>query len=278
MDKKTLSGKTVLQLKEIHQNLLKQPVPKGTLKDNLVQIIIKAYKKEQKSGTKLQKISDKPLQKLPEQKQTPQKSPEKKQTPQKLNKLESKGRYNLITQLGSKGKEGTTFHVKNKRGDEFAMKTFAKSKSSNTLQKEAYYQSQAAKHGIAPKIKEINETEKFIVMDKLDRNLFDIIKKNNGEIPEHFQKEIINVISKMDQTGVFHGDPNPANFMIKGNNMYMIDYGFARDIDDKLIRKYKTETPNQKFMILGLILKLKEIYRDHNPNIEYKVLSKMLPA
>ena len=80
----------------------------------------------------------------------------------------------------------------------------------------------------------------------------------------------------MDETGVFHGDPNPANFMLKGASMYMIDYGFARDIDDKLVKKYETNTPNTKFMILGLILKLKEIYREHNPNIEYKVLSKII--
>ena len=64
--------------------------------------------------------------------------------------------------------------------------------------------------------------------------------------------------------------------MLNGQSMFMIDYGFAKDIDDKLIRKHETETPNMKFMILGLILKLKEIYRDHNPNIEYKVLSKIL--
>jgi len=64
--------------------------------------------------------------------------------------------------------------------------------------------------------------------------------------------------------------------MMKGNNMYMIDFGFARKIDDKLIRKYETNQPNQKFMILGLILKLKEIYQDYNPNIEYKILSNVL--
>ena len=58
--------------------------------------------------------------------------------------------------------------------------------------------------------------------------------------------------------------------------MYMIDYGFAKDIDDRLIKKYETNSPNMKFMILGLILKLKDIYKDHNPDIEYKALSKML--
>ena len=156
------------------------------------------------------------------------------------------------------------------------MKVFPKQKSINTLLKEVEHQREAARHGIAPEIKEINQEGKYIVMEKLDKNLFDIVKKNNGEIPDTIQRKIVNVIKQMDETGVFHGDPNPANFMMKGTSMYMIDYGFARDIDDKLMKKYETKTPNKKFMILGLILKLKEIYRDHNPNIEYKVLSKIL--
>jgi serine/threonine protein kinase len=186
------------------------------------------------------------------------------------------GKYTILKQLGKTGKEGTTFLVVDKKGCEYAMKVFPKQKSINTLLKEVEHQREAARHGIAPEIKEINQEGKYIVMEKLDKNLFDIVKKNNGEIPDTIQRKIANVIKQMDETGVFHGDPNPANFMMKGTSMYMIDYGFARDIDDKLMKKYETKTPNKKFMILGLILKLKEIYRDHNPNIEYKVLSKIL--
>ena len=309
MDKKTLSTKTVKELKQLGATL-GTTIPTGTLKAQLVQLIMKAQKK-QSTKTKVKESTQKSSPKTAPTKEktsgakgtpTKEKTSDTKGTPTKEKTSGTKGtptkektsgtkgngnialpnyinpkiKYNVIKQLGSRGKEGTTFLVKNKKGDEFAMKTFAKSKSSNTLQKEAYYQAQAAKFGIAPKIKEINEDEKYIIMDKLDRNLFDIVKKHNGEIPTHVQRKIIRVISKMDETGVFHGDPNPANFMIKGQSMYMIDYGFARDIDQKLIRKYQTTAPNKKFMILGLILKLKEIYRNHNPNIEYTVLSQML--
>jgi len=191
-------------------------------------------------------------------------------------KKSADGKWVILRQLGSSGKEGTTFLVKNKKGDEYAMKMFPKQKSVNMLLKEAGFQKQASRHGLAPVVREVNEEGKYIVMEKLDKNLFDIVRKNNGEIPDAVQKKIINVIKKMDTTGVFDGDPNPANFMLKGNTMYMIDYGFAKDIDDRLIKKYETESPNIKFMILGLILKLKDIYKDHNPDIEYKVLSKML--
>ena len=64
--------------------------------------------------------------------------------------------------------------------------------------------------------------------------------------------------------------------MTKGSTMYIIDFGFAKPIDDKLVKKYETNSPNIKFMILGLMLKLKEIYRDHNPDIEYKIFTKTL--
>ena len=184
------------------------------------------------------------------------------------------GKYKIIKQLGTEGKEGTCYLVENRKGERYAMKCFAKSKSSNMLQKEALAQKEVAKYDLAPKIKEVNEDEKYIVMDHLDRNLFDIVKKNNGEIPDAYQKKVTTLISKLDETGIFHGDPNPANFMLKGQKMYIIDFGFAKDIDEKLIKKYDTQTPNKKFMPIGLILKLKEIYRNHNPNIEYKVLSK----
>ena len=204
------------------------------------------------------------------------KSPTRSPTRQRNVQKNVGPKYNIIEQLGSVGKEGTTFLVEDRNGEQYAMKTFSKQKSNKNLLNESEYQKQVASYGIAPNIKYVDETNKYIVMEKLDKNLFDIIKKHDGEIPETIQRKIIKLIKKMDETGIFHGDPNPANFMMKGNNMYMIDFGFARKIDDKLIRKYETNQPNQKFMILGLILKLKEIYQDYNPNIEYKILSNVL--
>ena len=47
--------------------------------------------------------------------------------------------------------------------------------------------------------------------------------------------------------------------MLKGKKIYLIDYGFAKEINSKLIKKLKTDTPNIKIMLLGFILKLKEL-------------------
>jgi len=319
MDRKTLSGKTVKDLRAMCNEKLLIIKP-NTIKDEIIDQLVRCEQKQKRLLKKAEKASA-PKASAPKETNdaapappsapaapaaaspsvapspsaaqspagvpsTPPPSEPKSRTsaPKVIKKVPSSqdvkkspdGKYTIIQQLGSSGKEGTTYLVKNKKGDEFAMKMFSKHKSVNMLLKEVVFQKQAAKHDIAPQIKETNEEHKYIVMEKLDKNLFDIVKKNQGAIPDTVQRKIVSVIKKMDGTGVFHGDPNPANFMLKGNSMYMIDYGFAKDIDDKLMKKYETEVPNSKFMILGLILKLKEIYKDHNPNIEYKILSKAL--
>ena len=320
MDKATLKSKNIKELKTIACEFSVK-IPSGTIKEEIINLIISAYRKQKRKARKsLDKSIDVTHDKPKESKPKESKPKETKSTETKHVKftsdtmdssettimLESKDessetkrkkytksptrsptrqrnvqknvgpKYNIIEQLGSVGKEGTTFLVEDRNGEQYAMKTFSKQKSNKNLLNESEYQKQVASHGIAPNIKYVDETNKYIVMEKLDKNLFDIIKKHDGEIPETIQRKIIKLIKKMDETGIFHGDPNPANFMMKGNNMYMIDFGFARKIDDKLIRKYETNQPNQKFMILGLILKLKEIYQDYNPNIEYKILSNVL--
>ena len=65
---------------------------------------------------------------------------------------QSTEKYKKISQLGVKGKEGTTFLVKNKRGKQFAMKTFSSKKSINNLEKEITHLKKAYKSGISPKL------------------------------------------------------------------------------------------------------------------------------
>jgi len=170
-----------------------------------------------------------------------------------------KSKYTEINQLGKSGKEGTVYLVKY-RNKEYALKQFRNHKVPENIQKEAEMQQICAKHGLSPKIKEINPICKYIVMDKMDSSLKDLIKKYNGRIPKKYQQEIINIISMLDKIKIFHGDPNPSNFMIKDKKLYLIDYGFAKKINDKLIEKHGTKEPNKQFMIIGLLIQLKETY------------------
>lgn len=168
-------------------------------------------------------------------------------------------KYTRIRQLGNKGKEGITYLVTDKNGREFAMKTFRKSKSSNTLKNEYVLQKKAAKEGISPRVVEYDSVSKYIVMEKMDEHLVDVMKKQKGELRRSQQQQIINIFEKLDKAGVFHADSNLLNYMFKGNNIYLIDFGFAKEITPKLCKKLGTDTPNMKIMTLGFVLKLKEL-------------------
>ena len=182
-------------------------------------------------------------------------------------KKEKIDKYTKIEQIGLKGKEGTTYLVKDKKGKEYAMKTFRKTKSSAKLQKEVELQEKMSKLGVAPKIHDYDVVSKYIVMEKMDRHLF----QGKYVLTKEQQKNILDIFSKLDKGGVLHNDINPLNFMIKKEKIYLIDYGLAKSIDDKLKKKLKTETPNLKLMTIGFILKLKELKADDK---SYKYLLK----
>ena len=167
-------------------------------------------------------------------------------------------KYKKLKQIGNKGKEGITFLVETKNGDTFAMKTFRKTKSSQTLKKEYKLQKKAGKAGIAPKVIDYDTVSKYIVMEKMDKHLLDVIQLQKGVLLKYQQKRILEIFQGLDEIKVFHGDANLANYMLKGKQIYLIDYGFAKEIDDRLIKNLKTETPNLEFMLLGFVLKLKE--------------------
>ena len=82
-------------------------------------------------------------------------------------------------------------------------------------------------------------------MAGIDTNLFDILKEAKGEMSNHLQTEIVRIIMTLDRIKVFHADPNPLNFMVgKNDKLYIIDYGFGKKIDDKLVKKYETNEIN----------------------------------
>lgn len=167
--------------------------------------------------------------------------------------------YTRISQLGNKGKEGTTYLVRDSRNREFAMKTFRKTKSSNTLKNEYLLQKQASKAGIAPRVVEYDSVSKYIVMEKMDLHLVDLMKKQKGNLLRNQQMQILEIFEKLDEAKVFHADSNILNYMIKGPKIYLIDYGFSKEITTRLCKKLGTDQPNTRIMTLGLVLKLMEM-------------------
>ena len=170
-------------------------------------------------------------------------------------------RYTRIRQLGNKGKEGITYLVVDNEASsqEFAMKTFRKTKSSVTLKKEYKLQKRAGKAGIAPNVYTYDTVSKYILMDVMDKHLIDVICEQKGTLYKYQQKRLLEIFRILDEIGVFHGDANIANYMVKDKEIYLIDYGFAKEIDDRLIKSLKTKTPNSELMLLAFVLKLKDM-------------------
>ena len=165
-------------------------------------------------------------------------------------------KYKIKTQLGEKGKEGRTFLVFDKYDCEYAMKRFRSNKSSDKMMEEISLQRRCSDVGISPKIIDFDTTNKYIVMEKMDYHLLDEL---SGVLSESRQNELLNIFKKLDKVAVFHGDANILNYMIKNNILYIIDFGMSKNIDDQLIKKVGSSKPNYELMLLGFILKLKDM-------------------
>lgn len=182
-------------------------------------------------------------------------------------------KYEKKEKLGE-GKEGTTYLVVDKKGRKFAMKTFRSAKSSNSLRREYNLQKKAASVGISPEVYDYDTVSKYIVMERMDGHLYDLaINKQKKRLKKNQQLRIIEIFDKLDSIKVFHDDANLANYMYRGDTLYIIDFGFGKEITPSLVKKLKTDRPNGTLMIIGLILKLKE---ENFDSYSYKYLQKRL--
>lgn len=181
-------------------------------------------------------------------------------------------RYKKIEKIGE-GKEGTTYLVKDRKGRELAMKTFRKGKSSSNMSREIEFQKKASKKGISPRIYNHDTVSKYIVMEKMDCHLYEVLNRQKGILTRSQQHRIIEIFNRLDDIGVFHNDANLCNYMVKDKQIYIIDFGFAKEITPRLVKKMGTENPNSKIMLLGFILKLKD---KNVPEKSWKYLKKHL--
>lgn len=182
-------------------------------------------------------------------------------------------KYTKHEQIGTKGKDGITYRVTDRRGKEYAMKTFKKKKSSEKIRKEYELQKKAARKKVAPKIYFWCPILKVIVMEKMDCHLYELLGKQ-GTLKKSQQLRLIDIYNKLDEAKVFHDDANICNYMVKNNEIYIIDFGFAKPITKELISKLKIDDrPNFRLMTLGFILKLKS---SKYPEKSYKHMKTML--
>ena len=181
----------------------------------------------------------------------------------KKNKID---KYTRTKQIGNKRKKGIIYEVTDNKNNIFIMKTFKKNKSSNQLKLEYNIQKKASLFDIAPKVIEYDSISKYIVMEKMDEHLLDVIQRQ-GTLTQHQQLRILEIFKVLDNIGIFHCNPGINNYMIKDNKIYIIDFGSVTEINTKLIGT------NSQTMTIELINTLNTLKL---PSSSWKYLKKVL--
>lgn len=187
----------------------------------------------------------------------------------KTERIKQLSMYHLENQLGYTGRDGKTILAINPNGEYVAIKLFKLLKSVSSIRREVDLQRIASGYRIAPKIYMFSLTGKFIVMKRLKETLFQRFIDQGRILLDFQEKELLYLFKRLDQAKIFHGDPNLLNFMYDNNNrLHVIDYGFAKPINQETISKYGPR-PNIKYMTAGILVKTSEL----NPEIELNLLN-----
>lgn len=178
--------------------------------------------------------------------------------------------------LGKKGKDGTIYKVLKKKVPMVA-KIFRKNKNSEEIEQEYKFQKKAYTLGIAPKTYGYNTNggKKYILMEKMDETLYEVLKKNDYVMPAKYQKQLIEIMQILDYNNIFHSDTSPLNFMTKKGELYIIDFGMSCKIDKKCIGK-NGENPNVKLGIIFFIVKTRLVFPKFTPELLIKKVGKYL--
>ena len=140
---------------------------------------------------------------------------------------------------GKAGKDGTTFLATTSNGHRYAIKLFKPTKSTTNIVKEAELQQMAADNGVAPVVRGVSKVGKFIVMDALKETIVDKAKREKWtSLPRDYKAMLYALCVRLDEADVLQNDGNPLNLMVDGTGrLYIIDYGFATEIDNKMKKK-----------------------------------------
>lgn len=175
--------------------------------------------------------------------------------------------------LGEPGKDAVVYSTtQTNNRQKMALKQFNKRKSVKKIIEEFEFQEDAANRKISPRTIDIDTERKFFVMEKLDKHLIDVTSVKHVSI-EH-QKQLITIYKTLDELGIFHGDPNPLNYMLRKGKLYIIDFGMAKNINRALRKKLDSDRPNLDIMTLSMVLKLKNM---DFPVDSYSYLMKYVP-
>jgi tRNA A-37 threonylcarbamoyl transferase component Bud32 len=175
---------------------------------------------------------------------------------------------------GKQGKDGTTFlTVDPSNGHRYAIKLFKNTKSPREIAKEAYMQEMAADYGVAPTVRGVSTSEKFIVMDALKETIVAKAKREKWvSLPPDYKAMLYALCVRLDRAGVVQNDGNPLNLMVDDTGrLYIIDYGFANEISNEMHAKRGSQ-PNVALTLWDFGRRLKH-YKIKN-DIQLSILNK----
>jgi len=178
--------------------------------------------------------------------------------------------------LGKKGREGSIYKCKYSSGRnmkrEIVAKVFRKNKNEEDLCNEYNFLKKASKLGISPRTYGYGSLDgkKYILMDRMCETLYEIIKKNSGELCPKYQRRIIEIFCILDKNNIYHEDTGPLNFMTdKDGELFIIDFGVCRKIDKYCLEKYG-DNPNMNNGLLYFILKSRLVFPKFMPKLLVK--------
>ena len=174
----------------------------------------------------------------------------------KLEVIDSKGSkisFILQKQLGLTGKEGSAllYKYENDNSKEIICKVFKPKKSLARIVEETIlqklcndmptkYRNKVAPdiYGIIPNFESFNiikgKTKETtvkdgpkILMEKMDKTLVELVKEQ-GDLTVIQQYKLLYLALSLDMKGFYHCDPNPLNYMLKGDEFYQIDFGMSK--------------------------------------------------
>ena len=148
----------------------------------------------------------------------------------------------VLRQLGQDGAQGVVSLIEFPNGLRAAMKQFKPTKSPARIQVEADFQQRAALAGIAPEVMHVDLNKKRIFMEPMSSRVVDVVKKGSARL----SADLNHIMTTLDRIGILHNDGNALNLMLdREDQLKVIDFGLAKDITDKVRKKWQGE-PNVK--------------------------------
>lgn len=176
----------------------------------------------------------------------------------------------ILRQLGESGSEAAVYLVESSshKGKYYALRMTEKKKKLADFKREVEFQQRCSTRHISPQIFHVDEDAQTVLMEPMSGHLLNKILEQKS-VTKQQQQDILFILRTLDELGIFHGDANMLNYMVKNNCVFIIDFGMAEPITKKLISELGTATPNTDLGLLAILMKLKA-YRI--PPSKYRLL------